>query len=95
MVAAINLKAGDIILSEVPTVLGSQIDGPLRCFNCLKNIRRRIIITCKICSVAVLCNSQCTGEETVIKKCIIHLKRNFRKISWHRRMRFFEKAEAQ
>lgn len=62
MVAATEIKAGEIILTEFPVLIGSQVDGPLSCFNCFRNIGKKKCEICKHCEAALLCSSSCIGE---------------------------------
>lgn len=62
MVAATEIKAGETILTEFPVLLGSQVGGPLSCFNCFRNIGKNKSAICKHCEAALLCSSSCIGE---------------------------------
>ncbi|KAJ8928049.1 hypothetical protein NQ314_019419 [Rhamnusium bicolor] len=61
MVAGKSIKAGELILSEKPTLLGPQLDGPMICFNCCRHLRNVKYIFCEKCKTAVICGPKCTG----------------------------------
>lgn len=62
MVAEVDIKAGETILSESPIILGSPPDGPIRCFNCFKKITIKNPKVCSHCDAALLCNPSCRGK---------------------------------
>ncbi|KAG5880302.1 hypothetical protein JTB14_003702 [Gonioctena quinquepunctata] len=67
MVANKLIKAGELILSEEPALIGPQIDGHLTCFGCCRSVRNGYIF-CRGCDAAILCSPKCTGK--------LHTKRN-------------------
>ncbi|VEN35142.1 unnamed protein product [Callosobruchus maculatus] len=69
MVAARKIKAGELILSETPVLIGPQVDGPMICFNCCKGIRKAGYIFCPKCNTAILCSPKCTGKLHTEEEC--------------------------
>ncbi|CAH1116303.1 unnamed protein product [Phaedon cochleariae] len=69
MVAKKNIKAGELILSELPIMVGSPIDGPLICFNCCNYVKFIGSAFCKDCHSAILCSSKCTGIFHTKEEC--------------------------
>ncbi|CAH1979436.1 unnamed protein product [Acanthoscelides obtectus] len=70
MVAARDIKAGEMILSETPVLIGPQVDGPMICFNCCGGIRKGYIF-CQNCSTAILCSPKCTGKLHSKEECAV------------------------
>lgn len=62
MVADKNIKAGEQILKEKPTLMGPQMNGPLTCFGCCRNVRSTGYIFCRNCTKAVICSPKCIGK---------------------------------
>nr|CAI5827592.1 unnamed protein product [Callosobruchus analis] len=69
MVAAREIKAGEVILSETPVLIGPQVDGPMICFNCCRAIRQAGYIFCQKCNTAILCSPKCTGKLHTEEEC--------------------------
>jgi hypothetical protein len=44
MVAATNIKQGQLIIKEPPILLCPQLGGPLVCFNCCAQIKKTAIL---------------------------------------------------
>ncbi|XP_030751723.1 SET domain-containing protein SmydA-8-like isoform X2 [Sitophilus oryzae] len=62
MVASKNLKQGQLIFKENPLFLGPQLNGPARCFKCLKIIVLSRCCYCSGCDTALMCTNQCEGK---------------------------------
>lgn len=62
MVANKDIKAGELILKEKPTLVGPQLNGPLICFGCCRNVRNAGYIFCRNCNKAAICSPKCTGK---------------------------------
>nr|XP_023026359.1 protein msta-like [Leptinotarsa decemlineata] len=69
MVANKHIKAGELILSESPLLIGPQVDGPLICLNCCRSLRTSGYIFCKGCNAAVVCSPKCTGKLHSQEEC--------------------------
>ncbi|XP_018566140.1 uncharacterized protein LOC108907098 isoform X2 [Anoplophora glabripennis] len=70
MAAGRDIKAGQLILKEKPTLMGPQLNGPLICFGCCKNVRSTGYIFCRNCNKAVLCSPKCTGNLHTAEECL-------------------------
>ncbi|KAF7272702.1 hypothetical protein GWI33_014534 [Rhynchophorus ferrugineus] len=62
MVANKNLKQGELIFKENPLFLGPQLNGPSRCFKCLKIIVLSRCCYCSGCDTALMCTNNCEGK---------------------------------
>ncbi|XP_050677045.1 uncharacterized protein LOC126973768 [Leptidea sinapis] len=64
LVAAKNLRAGEVILSDRPFVLGPSSDSSFVCFNCYRPLINKFFV-CKKCAVAPICPGDgCPDELT-------------------------------
>ncbi|XP_072395560.1 SET domain-containing protein SmydA-8-like [Diabrotica undecimpunctata] len=71
LVASRDIKAGEVIISEKPLLIGPPISGLLICFNCCKEIKRIAYVLCASCGTAILCNVKCTGKFHTKEECEI------------------------
>jgi hypothetical protein len=71
MVAATNIKQGQLIIKEPPILLCPQLGGPLVCFNCCAQIKK--LQFCPDCVIAILCTPNCKGKSILNPLQRIHL----------------------
>ncbi|KAJ8982545.1 hypothetical protein NQ317_005547 [Molorchus minor] len=69
MIAARNIKYGEVILTEKPTLIGSSIGGLLTCFNCCRDVTKTGYIFCRECKTAIICSPKCAGHLHSNEEC--------------------------
>ncbi|CAG9864919.1 unnamed protein product [Phyllotreta striolata] len=60
MVANVDLRPGEVILSELPIVVGPCTGCKVQCLGCYKNLEERTFTKCKQCGWP-LCSQKCKG----------------------------------
>ncbi|XP_050502228.1 SET domain-containing protein SmydA-8-like [Diabrotica virgifera virgifera] len=60
MVANKEIEPGEVILSELPIVIGPCTDCKVQCLGCYKNLEEQPFIKCKSCNWP-LCSQKCSG----------------------------------
>lgn len=58
MVSTKNLKAGEIILKELPLIVGLETTSCLSCFGCYRSLSTNHFF-CSKCLIAPVCHSEC------------------------------------
>lgn len=61
MVAKKHLTQGELILKEEAVLVGPHLNGPARCFKCLKTINLLMCSFCNQCNTALMCTNDCQG----------------------------------
>ncbi|KAI4456266.1 set and mynd domain containing arthropod-specific member 4 isoform a [Holotrichia oblita] len=69
MVAAKDIKEGELILKESPAILGSTIEGFHICFRCCKPLKSSVQV-CQNCGIATLCSKDCQGINHCDPECV-------------------------
>ncbi|GJQ83907.1 hypothetical protein Trydic_g19845 [Trypoxylus dichotomus] len=66
--AARDIKEGELIIRETPTVLGATTEGFHVCFRCCKILKTSVQV-CRNCDVAILCSNACQGVNHSGSEC--------------------------
>ncbi|XP_019771517.2 SET domain-containing protein SmydA-8 isoform X3 [Dendroctonus ponderosae] len=70
MVAKRQLKQGELILKEEAVLVGPHLNGPARCFKCLKTINLLMCSFCNQCNTALMCTNDCQGKHHSDDECL-------------------------
>ncbi|CAG9773984.1 unnamed protein product [Ceutorhynchus assimilis] len=70
MVANEDLKQGKLIFKEAPVLVGPHLNGPARCFKCLKTINLLMCSFCDSCNTALMCADYCQGTHHTEEECL-------------------------
>lgn len=77
IVASRDLKAGELVLKELPAALGPQIETAPLCLNCHRPLAsQKHAVTCPKCKKAPFCNKLCSGGGHSEAECNLFKSKN-------------------